>query len=127
MVVPFVGGAIGGALTVLALWFAGQALTSGDVAAELQSDPEPILSTIDAIAVVHQVRAEDTEDGPQTMLSLITEMCHPEPPDWRAVYSYGKWEVTVRCTALLASPVWLVSEPDLNVVPYTNAAGLLTR
>jgi hypothetical protein len=73
------------------------------------------------------VRAEDTEDGPQTMLSLITEMCHPEPPDWRAVYSYGKWEVTARCTALLASPVWLVSEPDLNVVPYTNAAGLLTR
>ena len=98
------------------------------MAAQVEGEPETLLSAIDAIFIVHQVRSDDSlEDGARTMRAVVTSMCHPEEPDWRAVYLYGKWEVSARCTALRESPVWFVTEPELRVVPYTNAAGRLTR
>jgi hypothetical protein len=128
LVVPFVGGVCGGALTVLILWLASQAWPSEGASAEVEPEPETMLSAIDAIAVVHQVRSDDTQDDSvETMREVIAAMCPGEEPEWRAVYLYGKWEVTARCTAMPESPVWFVTEPELRVVPYTNAAGRLTR
>ena len=128
LVVPFLGGACGGALTLLVLWLASQAWPSEDASAQVDpDDAEPVLSAIDAIAIVHQVRSTDAIDaGHQTMVEAISARCESEEPDWRAVYLSGKWEVTARCVAMTESPVWFVTEPDLRVVPYTNAAGRLT-
>ena len=117
------GGVVGGALTVLVLWIAGQIGQPGDAEAQ----DEPVLSAIEAIAVVHQVRGDADETDPGLMREVLAGVCYPEEPDWRAVYLYGKWEITARCTALLESPVWFVTEPDLRIVPYTDAAGRLTQ
>ena len=127
MVVPFVGGICGGALTVMVLWLAAQALPSDGVAAELEAESQPVLSAIEAIAIVRQVRSDFDSADLRPMYQVLAELCHPEEPDYRATFLFEKWEVTARCTALSESPVWFVTEPDLRVVPYTNAAGRFTR
>lgn len=123
---PTLTGALGGALLVVSLfWLTGQIGSTEGQAAPAQS--EPLLSAIDAISVVRQVRGDSPETGPGLMHDVLLARCYPEEPDWRAVFLYDKWEVTARCTAMSQSPVWIVTEPELHILPYTNAAGLLTQ
>ena len=65
-----------------------EAWPSEGAPAEVETAPETMLSAIDAISIVHQVRSADGANPQgETIREVIAAMCPGEEPDWRALHS----------------------------------------